>query len=648
MTLGQRSHLRDRFMALGCSTNLAAAMSAEVSLWVEKSGINWTVKRLKMLKTSFLRRIAGEDYVLPYVATRRDAKGPIPKGAFGQLWNSTGSDMTSISRALNCMMVYSTFISDTLTVEQLKKFNDSAKRQPPLDSDIKHVIDMLRFPKWFRVKDAKLEPIEQFVVRKGYSPSYVSRALNQFIDSDTGQALWAEFPQYLEVFNTIAKPVDTRIAFDDYLGIHPVLNSRSTRDPVGRLGYSQEPGYKLRVFASPNIVHQCAMSRLKRQLFHLIAQVNWDCTYNQSKGTDWLRVQLNQDRKVWSIDLSDATNNFPLDLQLHVLREIGCAEEDVELFHRLSRAPWSNSNGVEKETMRWTVGQPLGLGPSFAAFALTHGLLVWSIARACQVTDCFRVLGDDIVISDERVALQYLEVLAKIGIPVSKDKTISSSHYAEFAGKVVSRDGTIATLKWRDPSDRSFLDVVRLLGPRSLQLLKRRQRRVATLVSILPEPQGFGWNPQGISLDKRLALLQVFEEASMERQRTYHPLERQWTKIRLGLEQPFLRLDFAWYPEGSWRDNVVAKGPLRLESHEPTPVGSVEHLLRLSRMTGCPLRLPESRATPAAEKYLRSEGFLALTLSTDVRGLNPLEHLERVITTNRKVIEQIGLKSLLS
>lgn len=647
MTLGQRSHLRDRFLALGCSKNLATALAVEVSRWVSGSGESWTVKRLKLLKNAFLKRIAGEEYLLPFVATRKDASGLIPKGAFGLLWKVTGSDMTSISRALNCMMVYSTFVAESVSDEQWRKFQSSCERAQPLEEHLKYVIDMLRYPKWFRVEEQKLEQIEQFVVRKGYTPKYVSQSLTQFIESDTGQALWSEFPQFKEVFNTIASPVDNRIAFDDYFGYHPELDSRTSVDAVGRLGVTQEAGYKLRVFASPNIVYQCAMSRLKRQLFHLLRKVKWDCTYNQSIGTDWVRVQLNQGRKVWSIDLSDATNNFPLEVQLNVLREIGCKQEDVELFQRLSKAPWSTTHG-DKDKIRWTVGQPLGLGPSFAAFALTHGLLVWSIARANRVTDCFRVLGDDIVISEESVAHQYFDVLAKLGIPISKDKTISSYHYAEFAGKVVSREGTIATLKWREPSDRSFLDVVRLLGPRSLALLRRRQRRVATLISVLPEPKGFGWNPQGIPLNKRLALGQAFEELVIERQRTFHPLERRWTKIRLGLEQPYLKLDFTSYPEGSWWDNPVGQGPRELASHDPTPVGSVEHLLRLSRMTGCPLRLPESRVSPTVVKYLRKEGFLTLTSSTDVRGITPLEHLEKAITTLQYNLEQLGLKDLVS
>lgn len=648
MPLRHSGNLRERFYAIGVSKNLANQLSWQVSRWVTESGPEWTVNRLKLLKVGFLRRIAGETYSLPYVATRKDALGPIPKGPFGVLWNdATVSDMTSISRVLNCLMVYSTMKATEVTPKQWEKFHSSMSRSAPDAEMVREVVDLIRIPKWMRVKtDIALETVEQFVVRKGYTPKYVSKAIDHFVESDTGMALWEEYPQYKQSFNTLADAVDSRIAWDDMFAYHPELNLRTTRDPVGRLGFTQEPGYKLRVFADPNICHQLALSRLKAQLFALLRGVKWDCTYDQSNGTDWTQRQLTEHRVVWSIDLSDATNNFPLEVQESILRKIGCADEDVKLFHSLSRAPWNSKPG-DTQNVRWTVGQPLGLGPSFAAFALTHGLLVWSIARANRVSDCFRVLGDDIVISDEKVAVQYMDALHKLGIPISRDKTIRSTSFAEFAGKVVGRDGILSALKWREPSDRSFLDVVRLLGPRSLSVLRPRQQRVATFVSVLPEPRGFGWNPLGIPLQKRLQVLEEFESLTLESERTFRPLQRQWNRIFPRLEQPYFKLRFETYPEGSFWDNPAGKAPDN-SSREPTPVGSVRHLLSISEMTGSPLKLPESVLTPETLRELKARGFITLTSSTDPRGLNPLEGLEMKITKLRGTLEHLGLINLVS
>jgi len=536
------------------------------------------------------------------------------------------------------MMVYSTFIASGVTGKQWEKFHSSMTRAQPDQQHLNDVIQLLKIPKWMKVdQNVGLETIEKFVVRKGFSPTYVSDAVDHFVESDTGMALWEEFPQYKQSFGSLSGPVDSRIGWDDMFSYHPPLDSRTTSAPIGTLGMTQEPGYKLRVFANPNICHQLAMSRLKQQLFTLLRRVKWDCTYNQSSGTDWVRVQLSQGKKLYSVDLSDATNNFPLDVQMHVLQNIGCTQEDTNLFYRLSRAPWKANHG-EDGTLRWTVGQPLGLGPSFPAFALTHGVLVHSIALAAKRSDCFRVLGDDIVISDELVATRYLEAMEKLGVPISRDKTICSTHVAEFAGKVVTRDGILAMLKWRRASDRSFLDVVRLLGPRSLSLLSKRQRQVATFISVLPEPRGFGWNPGGVPFQDRYQALIAFEELTAEPERTYFPLQRSWNKVRCRLKQPYFRLHFANFPQGSWWDNPTGKAS-ELGSREPTPVGSGKHLLSIAEMTGSPLKLCESVITPQFAKELAQRGFTSLTVTTDPRGLNPLEGLERRIAKLRTTMD---------
>jgi len=47
--------------------------------------------------------------------------------------------------------------------------------------------------------------------------------------------------------------------------------------------------------------------------------------------------------------------------------------------------------------------------------------------------DTFKVLGDDIVIRDSKLAIQYHEILDTLGVPVSKAKTMASKTTFEFA-----------------------------------------------------------------------------------------------------------------------------------------------------------------------------------------------------------------------
>lgn len=308
MTTSHTIVLKDRFMALGLSKNLAGDLSSLVSRWIKGSGEAWTVKRLKNIKTSFLRFAAGETYELDYISNRVwKGNQVIPKGPFGELWKMSSLGEKEFYQALQGMMCYSAFISQQVTEEQWKKFHSSATR-PDYGPSAKARIEALK-PALIQTihrlnlrvsKVVELQTFEEFVVTRSsqLTQDYVNREIKQFVESDTGMALWEEFPQYRDIFVSLGDRIDTRIRFDDYFGYHEPLRSDRTEDPVGKLGLTQEPGHKLRVFASPNIVHQCAMSRLKTQLFRLLQGAMWDCTYDQSRGTDWAQVQLSKGRKV--------------------------------------------------------------------------------------------------------------------------------------------------------------------------------------------------------------------------------------------------------------------------------------------------------------------------------------------------------------
>jgi len=76
----------------------------------------------------------------------------------------------------------------------------------------------------------------------------------------------------------------------------------------------------------------------------------------------------------------------------------------------------------------------MGAYSSWPVFALTHGLLVCYLADRCGAKrNSFKVLGDDIVIRDDRLAALYQETLKSLCVPVSESKTMSSDSTFEFA-----------------------------------------------------------------------------------------------------------------------------------------------------------------------------------------------------------------------
>jgi hypothetical protein len=271
---------------------------------------------------------------------------------------------------------------------------------------------------------------------------------------------------------------------------------RDSADPAkcygGIIAFIQEPGAKLRSVASPYLVHQMALRHFGKSLYRFVRSLPWDCTHDQSKPFERLRESLCRGREISSIDLSSATDHFPLVVQLVAARCLFGNQPDIALFECLSRSTWRSPLG----NLRWEKGQPLGLYPSFGLFTLTHGLVLWHL-NGCRHDDEFFVVGDDVVILKPELAQAYKDILRQMGVPWSPAKTVTSDQLCEFAGKVITQKGVIPQLKWREVSNDNFLDVCRLLGPRSRALLTSRQRKVFDLVKHCVQPHGLNFSFRG-------------------------------------------------------------------------------------------------------------------------------------------------------
>jgi hypothetical protein len=276
---------------------------------------------------------------------------------------------------------------------------------------------------------------------------------------------------------------------------------------AGRIGYIQEPGYRLRTIANPHPSIQVALSRLGNKVYHMLKGIETDCTFNQDKAIEDVQIFLNSTentRGIMSIDLSSATDRFPLSVQLGVLYKLaerGLLEvEDVNLFSEISRSKFTLPNGT---TIKWETGQPLGVFPSFGTFALTHNMLAQTVKPKF-----FRILGDDIVI-DFDAGVRLRSVYKDLGLVISEDKSIASKHLAEFGGRLISNNKSYVQPKWRDISDRSFIELARNLGPKSMGLFKPRQIKILNILSdVHPDVHiwGLNWNIKNLSYNERIAL----------------------------------------------------------------------------------------------------------------------------------------------
>lgn len=221
---------------------------------------------------------------------------------------------------------------------------------------------------------------------------------------------------------------------------------------VGKIGLKTEP-VKTRIFAISDYYTQASLRPLHHALMDLLKRIPMDATWNQEQGSRQVQKWCAEGKELWSFDLSAATDRFPRRLQStlisHLLRNCGTGMGDIWaslLCDRGYRIPKSHS------TIRYEVGQPMGSYSSWAAFTLTHHLMVqWAAYRVAKKGRCFReyvILGDDIVIAEGSVAAEYQSLMAALGVTINLNKSLRAKGSAEFAKRTFVGTWEITGLLW--------------------------------------------------------------------------------------------------------------------------------------------------------------------------------------------------------
>lgn len=493
-----RAALMHRLSVIGIQPVLSISLVNEFGKWVDNCGWEWSISRCKSIKVDILRR---KTNLPPLTWIRKNSKGEL-KGPFGMLLRLSSNNKRCFRKCLQAIQMYTYFESDRLTPNQKKKFVESVTSAP-----VKvpcYLIENIREATQLVVRGWDLNPPEPLFAYRGSpskrAPTMWGRSVKQdssfeaefdYFDSPEGRMLFKEFPNLLSAvfkgFEGFPLHKRPKYGFD---------SKRIYRSPIyGKIGFIQEAGFKLRAVASPYRWLQRALEPLGDVLYHnVIKKLPWDCTFDQSKAFPTIKQHLAWGNTVHSIDLSSATDYFPLEMQTAVMEEIFRGPdklnlESIALFKKASRGKWYCQNSE----ISWTKGQPLGLYPSFAIFTLTHGLLLYALNGNSHNNDFF-VVGDDVVIMDDTLYRDYILALQDMGCPWSPTKSISSNTLSEFAGKIVTEDQIISAFKWRKLSDDNFIDICRTLGPKSRSLLSRDQRVVFDRVKNLLPPIGLNFS----------------------------------------------------------------------------------------------------------------------------------------------------------
>jgi hypothetical protein len=207
---------------------------------------------------------------------------------------------------------------------------------------------------------------------------------------------------------------------------HPVL---------GRFGVKDEYCGKKRLFAISDYWTQSVCKPLHDFLMGALKRIPMDGSWDQSRAADLVRQATSRGTKLYSFDLSAATDRFPVRFTELVLGPLIGPDAASAWVTLLTERPY-HYKGVE---YRYMAGQPMGTLSSWAAFALSHHVVVQLAARLAGHEGLFKdyaLLGDDIVIFDEDVAIEYRDFMDWLHVDINMDKSVVGIGIAEFAKRI--------------------------------------------------------------------------------------------------------------------------------------------------------------------------------------------------------------------
>ena len=509
--------------------------------WSKGSGIPWTVSRLKELKNCIAQSFAHNGEIRYKPEWFKTTPSGNLKGAPGALLRHAMTSEKNLKSVLMLCNIYSVWKRKAVNVELEEEIVNSIQSSPvpaycrdygqrnrnTLCPRINVALRKLGLSSKLVVDNPV--PILQSLPGKA---SHVLRIPDDFLDIKNSK-YWTSFGGLVR----------------DAFGAEPVaIDMSPPLDEVGSIHITHEPGLKTRYFASPNVILQRALEPLKDALYRVVKNLPWDCTINQRKADDMIQDKLRAGKTVYSVDLSKATDHFPWAIQRTVLSSLRRSnsvrtKNSVRLFSAIVsdgnweaplpsylRVEWDEGLPLEskpstytRETVRWTKGQPLGLGPSFFLFTISHGIVLY-ILNGYRWDSDFWVLGDDVVIFSEQLHSKYRAWLGENEIEVSEAKSFASSSFAQFAGVSFTPNRKFWLPKWQELTRETLLDAQAWWYPGLLKGYKDEELILQILA--LPEPYGLGWNPNGIPLDARLSQETVNNIVEAESERKSRPRPR--------------------------------------------------------------------------------------------------------------------------
>nr|UTQ48822.1 RNA-dependent RNA polymerase [Monilinia fructicola mitovirus 5] len=416
------------------SSHVLKKVFKKLNILIKNNGTLFAVKYIKQCKLHVTRYMVGEPILVSPIKISLDNEGfPL---IFADLKPLTRGSLIQRKTVL-------TILNLTRTIEPAKgeeiplnlnsitdPFNGTSKTLDPtkLDICIKRLGIEINLPEW-SVKDLEL------ITKAGPNGPATLSILSTIRHFG-----------YNELTSLMALSCDNFLKW--FMDLYSTAAIDETEDAEGdkpkqtfftrRLSVVKDPECKMRIIAIFDYISQQMFDILSKQLFKSLENIPSDRTFTQDPH--FTHTKIDRSQRLHSIDLTAATDRFPVDLQHQVLAKLlspGYADYWKSLMVGSPfRHPQMN------EAINYSVGQPMGAKSSWPMFTLTHHIAVQYAALECGLVkfDKYILLGDDIVINDDNVAKKYIEIMNYLGVETSPAKTHVSSDTYEFAKRWIHID----------------------------------------------------------------------------------------------------------------------------------------------------------------------------------------------------------------
>lgn len=374
---------------------------------------------------------------------------------------------------------------------------DTIKRIIGVSKDVYNFNAKERVFKPFSLRNLASEDIHRSLASGPNGPVAVTNVVTDAIALAKYPEIYDPFRMYcLHTKSGLLKMLDQSINFAyDVIENHGTSWTRKTESisfdeiALGKLAFKEEAAGKLRIFAICDIWTQSLFKPLHDELFRFLKQLPNDGTFDQDRSFERSMEKAQTYGCGYSVDLSSATDRLPIDLQVGILdfmsgAPIGKLWKDILVL----RPYMIRKNKYIKDVdyVHYSTGQPMGCLSSWAMLAVTHHFILQTCAFHVYGTrrwfDKYEILGDDLVIFDKAIYLEYCRLmdLLKVGVNPSKSLISDDLTAIEFAKRTGVNNVDVSGLSFKQ-----FISEDSIMGRMNIVLSASKRGLISSIPLLL-------------------------------------------------------------------------------------------------------------------------------------------------------------------